>query len=668
MLSTLGPVAVAAGVGTSVVALGLWVMVARGRSRAQPLAGMMMALSFIAALAAVVVMEIALVTNDFSVRYVAENSGTAVPLYYRVTGLWAALEGSLLLWLVVLAGYGLALARRAPKVADLHAWMMATFASVMVFFFGLALFTSSAFGKISPVPDDGPGPNPLLQDHPLMAIHPPLLYLGYVGLTIPFAYAVAALITGRTGRQWLVPLRRWTLFAWACLTVGVLMGMWWSYAVLGWGGYWAWDPVENASILPWFTATALIHSVMVQERRQILGVWNITLAASTFVMVLVGTFLTRSGVVASVHAFTESDIGPAFLVYIAAVILAVVSLLIWRSDRLGRPGRIEAVRSREAVLLVNNVLFVTLGITVLIGTIFPLIREAAGGGPSSVGAPFFNDIVVPIALLIIVLMGIGPLVPWGGAERGQLTDLLRTPALVGLVVVAATAFLVGGGIGASLGYGAVAFAVAALVVLLARDTRVAQRSGESRWQAGRRVLTARRRRYGGMLVHAGIFLAVVAVTASGTLEQSREATLKVGESVSVGGYTATLTEITRERTDRFMVIGAQTTVAKGGDTLGEYTPQMRFYPTMNEAIGRPAIHSDLAADAYVTVSSADSDAQQAQVKIAVTPLVTWLWLSGGVITAGVLLAAWPSRAERRTSRREQRASNLAPVRRAERRR
>ena len=661
MLSTLGPVAISAGVGSSCVAFGLWVAVARGRRAAQPLAGMMMVLSLLAALAAVVVMEIALVTNDFSVRYVAENSGTAVPLYYRITGLWAALEGSLLLWLVVLAGYGLALARKAPKVADLHAWMMATFSTVMVFFFGLALATSSAFGKVSPVPDDGPGPNPLLQDHPLMAVHPPLLYLGYVGLTIPFAYAVAALITGRTGRQWLVPLRRWTLFAWTCLTIGILMGMWWSYAVLGWGGYWAWDPVENASILPWFTATALIHSVMVQERRQILGVWNITLAASTFVMVLIGTFLTRSGVVASVHAFTQSNIGPVFLVYIAVVVLAVVGLLIWRSDRLGNTGRIEAVRSREAVLLVNNVLFVTLGITVLVGTTFPLIREAAGGGPSSVGAPFFNDIVVPVALVIVLLMGIGPLVPWGGAEVEHLLDVLRAPTLVGLAVVAATTFLVGGGVRAGLGYGAIAFAAAALGALLARDVRTARRADESRRRAVVRVLRARRRRYGGMLVHGGILLAILAITASSTLEQSREATLDVGDSVSVGDYTATLTDITRERTDRFMVVGARTTLTKGGDGLGEYTPQLRFYPTMNEAIGRPAVHSDLVSDAYVTVASVDPETGQASVRIAVTPMVMWLWLSGGVVAGGVLLAAWPSRGERGGRRRERRSSGAGSV-------
>lgn len=661
MISTLGPVVLALGTGLSLVATGLWVMAARGRDGAVAPARWLTALTFLAALAVVVLMEIALVRNDFSVSYVAENSGRAVPLYYRVTGLWSALEGSLLLWLLVLSGYALALARRPPRAHDLHGWAMAVMNSVTVFFFGLALATSSAFSRVDPAPADGPGPNPLLQDHWLMAFHPPLLYLGYVGLTVPFAYAMAALLTGRTDRRWLVPVRRWTLLSWSALTVGIVLGMWWAYAVLGWGGYWAWDPVENASILPWFTATALLHSVLVQERRQILGVWNISLASATFVMVLIGTFITRSGVVASVHAFTQSAIGPALLSYTVAVVLVVVGLLIWRSDRLVPTQRIERVASREAVILVNNVLFVTLTATVLLGTIFPLLREAVGGGPTSVGAPYFNDIVVPIAIVVIALMGIGPLVPWGGGPQRIDTGPLVVPAFVGLAVLAGAALTVAGGVRSAVAYGVAAFAAAAVVTLLARDSARARREGETWAAAVGRVLVRRRRRYGAMVSHLGVVLFILAVTASSTLASTGDATLRQGESLTVSGYTVTLDEVVRERTPRFMEVAARTVVTRDEHEVADLAPQLRFYPTLNEAIGRPAVRTGWTADLYLTVSSVDAEGESAHVRLTVSPMIMWLWISGAVIVAGAALAGWPARPAREEGGRVRRPASSRTV-------
>jgi cytochrome c-type biogenesis protein CcmF len=645
MISALGPALLAAGFGLSLAAMVFW----GASSRRAHLAGPARILTWTALATAVAVvgaMEWALVTHDFSVRYVAENSAREVPVYYRVVGLWAALEGSLLLWLLVLTVFAVLMTYRVPsRVRDLHPVAMATVMSVAVFFFGLALAAGDAFAPMSPVPANGPGPNPLLQDHPLMGVHPPLLYVGYVGLTVPFAYAVAALVTGRTGREWLAATRVWLIVAWASLTTGIVLGSWWSYEVLGWGGYWAWDPVENASILPWFTATALIHSVMVQQRRSILRAWNLSLAASTFVLVLIGTFITRSGVIASVHAFTQSPLGPVLLGYIAFVILGVTGLFVWRAGRLGTTDRIESAVSREAAFLVNNVLFVALAVTVLFGTTFPLLVEAVTGDRVSVGAPYFNRMVVPLALVLVLLMGIGPALPWGGreAETRAAFRRLRLPLVVGLGTV--------GGLGLAglphpltlVTLGASAFSLAAVVGEVVRGVRTNARAGDGWPRAVARTVLGNRRRYGGLLTHSGVVLAAVAIAVSSSYSVSDERTLAVGESLEVGGYTATLASVDRERTSRFMQVAANTELTRGGDDLGEWKPMLRFYPTMSEAIGRPAVRSGIGGDAYLTVSAVSADASSATVRLTVTPLMLWLWIAGAVMVGGATLAIWPRR-------------------------
>ncbi len=650
MVSALGPVFLAAGFGASLVGTGLWAAASRRPQLAAP-ARLLTWSTFASAVAVVVAMEWALATNDFSVRYVAENSAREVPLYYRVISLWAALEGSLLLWLLVLASFGVLMMHRVPpKARDLHPAAMATLMSVAVFFFGLALAADDAFARMSPVPENGPGPNPLLQDHPLMGIHPPLLYVGYVGLTVPFAYAVAALATGRTGRDWLVATRAWLLVAWTSLTAGIVLGSWWSYEVLGWGGYWAWDPVENASILPWFTATALIHSVMVQQRRAILRAWNLSLAVSTFVLVLIGTFITRSGVIASVHAFTQSPLGPVLLGYIAFVVLAAIGLFVWRAGRLGAVDRIDSAVSREAAFLVNNVLFVALAVTVLFGTTFPLLVEALNGDRVSVGAPYFNRMVVPLALVLVLLMGVGPMLPWGGrdAETAAAFRRLRLPLVLGLGVVA--------GLGLAglphpltlLAFGVGAFALSAVVGEMVRGVRAARRGGTGWFGATRRAVTGNRRRYGGLVTHAGVVIAAVAIAGSSSYAASQERTLAVGESLEVGGYTATLTGVDRERTPRFMQVSALTELVRDDQSLGTWEPMLRFYPTMSEAIGRPSVRTGLTEDAYLTVSAVSPDASSATVRLTVTSLMLWLWVAGAVMVGGAVLALWPGR--RRTER------------------
>jgi len=641
--SAFGTLALGLGLAASLSATGWWVLTAQGRPTAAR-ARLMTWLTLAAAAGACAVLVWALVSHDFSVRYVAENGARAVPLYYTVISLWAALEGSLLLWLLVLAGYTvLAMRRPHPRAASLHPWAMTVLSSVGVFFFALALFAGSAFQRISPVPLEGPGPNALLQDHPLMGIHPPLLYLGYVGLTVPFAYAVAALVTGQTGRGWVLVTRRWTLSAWTFLTAGVLMGGWWSYEVLGWGGYWAWDPVENASILPWFTATALLHSVMVQERRATLRVWNLALATSSFLLVLIGTFLTRSGVIASVHSFSQSAVGPILLGYLVGVLLFVGALFIWRADRLGPDERLDSPLSREGVFLGNNVILVGLAFTVLIGTVFPLLLEAVNGQRVSVGAPYFNRMAVPLALAMVLLMGVGPLVPWGIADPRQLARRLRLPAAVGLATIAALGLTGLRGVAPLLTFGLSAFTLATIAVQFASGTAAARSATGAAWPRALLVAIARRRRfYGGLVVHAGVALAAVAIAGSSAYGVEGEQALEIGESFSVGDYRATLVGIRPEQTPRRRAITAEVALSRAGRDLGVHEPALSFYPSMTQAVGTPSVETQADEDAYLVLAAVNDARTQATIRLAVTPLVLWLWLSGGVMVAGAVLAGWPA--------------------------
>src|SRR3954452_8853108 len=382
----------------------------------------------------VVAMETALITHDFSLKYVEENGSRQTPLLLTITAIWSALEGSLLLWALMLSGYLAVMVRHFRRRAGdpLVGWATLTVFVVAAFFFALMAGPANPFRVIhGAIPTNGPGPNPLLQNHPLVAFHPPMLYLGYVGFTIPFAFAVAALATGRLGEGWLVETRRWTLFAWGFLTIGIVLGAWWSYEVLGWGGFWAWDPVENASFLPWLTGTAYIHSVMVQERRGMLRVWNLSLLLATFSLTILGTFLTRSGVLDSVHSFTESPIGPWLLTVFGVVVFTSLGLIGWRGDLLRSPGRIDSARSREGAFLANNVLFAAFAFVVVLGTVFPLVVEAINDERISVGSPYFDRMTTPIGLSLLFLMAIAPALPWRKASGELLRTRLQVPAWSG---------------------------------------------------------------------------------------------------------------------------------------------------------------------------------------------------------------------------------------------
>ncbi len=589
-----------------------------------------------AAVVAALVMERALLTHDFSLAYVADNHSRSTPLLYTVASLWGALEGSILLWALVLAGYLAVMAWhfRGRATDPLVGWATVTGLAVALFFFALMLGPANPFRQVAgAVPPDGPGPNPLLQNHPLMAFHPPMLYLGYVGFTIPFAFAVAALVTGRVGEGWLVETRRWTLFAWGFLTVGIVLGAWWSYEVLGWGGYWAWDPVENASFLPWLTATAYVHSVMVQERRGMLRVWNLSLLVATFCLTILGTFLTRSGVLDSVHAFTESGIGPAILGFFALTVAVGVGLIGWRGDRLRSPGAIDSPLSREGAFLANNVAFAGFAFVVLLGTVFPLVAEALNGERVSVGRPYFDRMTTPVALTLLFLMAVAPALPWRKASGELLRQRLQWPAWVATAVVVACVASGLRGLAPLLAFGLGAFAAAAAVRQLGLSFR----------RQGWRGLLGRAN--GGMVVHVGVVVVAVAFAASSSYGHRAEFRLTPGRSATLAGHRITyLGSQTVQHANRRSV---QADVRIDGGKV--YRPALNQFSFASQAIGTPSVRTGLGGDVYLTLVSAPrSPGGAAVIAVIVQPLVMWLWVGGGLMAVGTMMAAVPGRRRRST--------------------
>jgi len=586
------------------------------------------------ALVAFVAMERALITRDFTVQYVAENGSTRTPALYNVATLWGALQGSILLWTLVLAGYIVAVTTkfRTRATDPLVGWATLTMLAVSTFFFLLMLTVARPFvGFDPPAGFDGPGPNPLLQNHPLMAFHPPMLYLGYVGFTVPFAFAVAALVTGRLGEGWLVETRRWTLFAWGFLSVGIVLGAWWSYEVLGWGGYWAWDPVENASFLPWLTATAYLHSVMVQERRGMLRVWNLSLLCATFSLTILGTFLTRSGVLDSVHAFTESGIGPAILTFFGLVVLVTVGLIGWRGDRLRAPGRLDSPLSRESAFLANNIAFAVFAFVVLLGTVFPLIVEAVNGSRISVGEPYFDRMTMPIGLALLFMMAVAPALPWRKASTEVLSQRLLWPAWAGTASVVLAVALGGRGLAPLLAFGLGGFAAGGAVRQLALAAR----------RQGWRGLVGRAN--GGMVVHLGVVIVAVAFAASSSYSHQREVTLVKGESASLAGHTVTFVGTTTHTRKEKTVLSARMQI-DGGRV---YAPALSTFPNGSQAIGTPSVRTGLVDDVYLALLTVGDDGS-VTIRVIVEPLVAWLWIGGSVIAAGTFLAAFPGRRRRGT--------------------
>ncbi len=593
---------------------------------------------------AVAAMEVALLTHDFSVEYVAEVGSRDIPAYYTAISLWSSLDGSILFWGWILAGYAALVARvNLDAYRRYMPFVHATMMVVGLFFFGLLVGPANPFGAVSPVPAEGPGPNPLLQNHPLMGLHPPLLYLGYVGLTVPFSFAVAALLTGNLGDRWIRASRRWTLAPWAFLSLGIVAGAWWSYEVLGWGGYWAWDPVENASFLPWLTATAFLHSVMVQERKGMLKTWNLSLVIGTFLLTLFGTFLTRSGVLDSVHAFTEGMIGPLFLGFIAVMLVISIGLIAWRSDRLHAAGSLDGVASRESAFVLNNLFFVAFTFTVLLGTVFPLVVEAARGERVSVGPPFFDMVTAPIGLALLFLMGVGPALPWGRADAERLRRAFLVPSAVG-IAVAGGAFVLGvRAVYPLLTFGLAGFVLTVIVDEFRKGMEARRRIAGSRGlRALGELLVRNRRRYGGYVVHAGIVVIVVALSISQAWRFEREVTVDAGERMSIGEYQVELDRVWGEEQARRFVVGSTLEIYRGGRSLGTMEPSLNFYPNADQPIATPAVRSSPKEDLYLTLMAFDrEEGSHATLRAIVNPAVPWLWVGGLIVGLGAVLAIWP---------------------------
>ena len=589
------------------------------------------------------VLVCAFLSFDFSIRYVANNTSLGTPFYYRITAVWGALEGSIVLWAWMLALYTvIVVLRHRQSVGDLYPWVLAVMLGLTGFFLLVMAGPAPPFQRLSPMPADGRGLNPLLEDTGMIT-HPIALYLGFAGFTVPFAFSLAALITGRVGDAWMTMTRRWTIVAWYFLSLGLLIGGWWSYHVLGWGGYWAWDPVENAAFMPWLTGTAFLHSVMIQERRRMLRLWNMALIILTFSLTLFGTFLTRSGIIGSVHAFTQGSIGLFFLGALAAVVLAALALLARRWDDLRAEGVLDSVISRESAFLLNNVLLVAAAFTVFFGTVFPLLSEAMRGVKVSVGAPFFNQVNVPLFLGLIFLMGVGPLIAWRRASLENLRRNFLWPMVLG-TAVAAIVFVVGvRSIFAVLTLALTVFTAATVAVDFTRATRARWRMGESFARATSGLLLRHHRRYGGFVVHLGILVVAVGVTGSQAWSVHTETTLRRGETAELAGYRLRFDGLSASEESNHLRVAAAFLVTDRQGRTRTMHPAKKFYPQQQSPIAsvdyRPGLHEDL----YLVLGDFARDGSEATIKVQVNRLVSWIWIGGGVLTLGALLAILPER-------------------------
>jgi cytochrome c-type biogenesis protein CcmF len=532
--------------------------------------------------------------------------------------------------------------RHRTTARELYPWALSVMLGVLAFFLLVMTVPAPVFQRLLPAPPDGRGLNPLLEDSGMIT-HPVALYLGFTGFTVPFAFAMAALATGRVGDFWITTTRRWTITAWYFLSLGLLIGGWWSYHVLGWGGYWAWDPVENAAFMPWLTGTAFLHSVMIQERRRMLRLWNVALVILTFSLTLFGTFLTRSGVIASVHAFTQGAIGIFFLSFLALVVLLALGLLAWRWEALAAQGELDSVVSRESAFLLNNVLLVAATFTVFFGTVFPLLSEAVRGVKVSVGAPFFNQVNVPLFLSLIFLMGVGPLIAWRRASLENLRRNFLWPVVIGLVAAAAFRLLGVRSALAVLSLALTVFVAVTIAVDVVRATRARLRTGEGLPRALGGLLLRHNRRYGGFVVHLGILVIALGITGSQAWSVQTETTLKKGEAADLAGYRVRFDGLTpSEESNHFKVTGIFT-VAAGPAAGTVLQPAKKFYPQETSPIAYVDYRLGLLEDLYVVLGDFARDGSQATVKMQVNRLVSWIWIGGLILTLGTVLSLAPER-------------------------
>lgn len=586
-----------------------------------------------------------LLTLDFSLKYVASNTSSDLSPVYRFTAFWAGQSGSLLLWTLILGFYSAAIVwfnRRTRS--ELLPYVALTLAAISSFFLFLITFVESPFEKLPFTPEDGRGLNPILHNF-YMAIHPVSLYIGYVGLSVPFAFGIGALLSGKLGDEWITSSRKWSIFAWIFLSLGLLLGARWAYLELGWGGYWAWDPVENAAFMPWLTSTAFLHSVMIQERKGMLKKWNMSLVIITFFLALFGTFITRSGIISSVHSFAQSDIGPYFLSFIAFVLVFSFAAFVARMGGLRTENRFESMLSRESAFLFNNLLFLGAAFAVFIGTIFPILTEAVINEKILVGPPYFNRVNVPIGLVLIFLMGVGPIISWRKASKENLKKNFLLPLLACLATIA-TLFILGiKSIYPLISFGLCAFVVVTVVVEFSRGVRVRTNRGENPTLALWRLFSRNRRRYGGYVIHLGVVLIVIGITASSAFVTRKEVILDKGQSAQIGDYTLRYEDLRSFNSNIKHSTVATLTISKDGKELGLLKPESNVFKySGNRPIDKEtevALRSTLKDDLYVVLTHFEPSGR-ASFTLFINPMVTWIWIGGVVLVLGAVITLLPS--------------------------
>lgn len=603
------------------------------------------ALWMVAALEAVSggVLVAALARRDYSFAYVAHHTRDAQALLYTLTAFWGGMEGSLLLWALILSAYTLAALRGVAREGPhLLAGVAGVCAAVAGFFLFLLTSVASPFVTVPFPPQDGRGMNPLLLN-PWMAIHPPTLYLGFVGLTIPFAIVVAALWTGAAEEAGVLLARRWMLWAWYCLSMGLGFGAKWSYVVLGWGGYWAWDPVENAALMPWLVATAFLHSVMIQERRAMLRHWTVLLVVLAFGLSIFGTFLTRSGVLSSVHSFTQSPLGGYFLAFLALVMLAAFVLIAWRWETLRSPNTLDSALSRESAFVFNNVVLLTMAFAVFLGTVFPVISEAVTGRRMNVGPPFFDHVMTPLALGLLLLMGVGPLIAWRRASAASLRDNFLAPGAIGVMVGLALLWAGMRPPGAALAFALCGFVGGTVIVEFARGVRARRaHHPEGIVPALLGLVLHNRRRYGGYIVHLGILLVVAGVTGSQVFSTQLLTTLRPGEAAQIGTYRVRYDGLQQSTERGALVVSARLRAFSGARDLGSLDAGRTLYLDESDSTTEIALRSTPRDDLYVILTGWTARGE-ATLRLLVNPLVVWIWAGGLVLSVGAVLAMLPER-------------------------
>lgn len=594
-----------------------------------------------------VILIYSFVVNDFHLQYVAEHSAINLPLAYRLSAFWAGQEGSLLLWEWLLTLFAVILIiQNRRKNKELMPYVSAIMMAISLFFLILLIFVTKPFRLLSFLPSDGRGLNPLLQN-PGMVLHPPAVFLGYVGFSVPFAFAMAALLTRRLGNIWIISTRKWVLFSWLCLSIGNLLGAQWAYMELGWGGYWAWDPVENASLIPWLTATAYLHSVMIQERRGMLKVWNMLLIILTFTLTIFGTFLVRSGILSSVHSFAVSPLlGTLFLTFIGLILIFSFTLLLSRWSLLKGENELDSLLSRESTFLFNNLILVGAAFAIFWGTIFPLISQAVRGIKITVGPPFYNQIMIPIGLALLLLTAICSLISWRKASGKNLRKNFLYPLIISII----------GGVVilrwtiqhpyALISFTLAIFVTATIIIEFAKGTKARKEmTKEGYLKSLFSLITRNKRRYGGYIIHIGMVCLFVGITGSSAFKVETVQTLKKGESLTIKGYRLELVSVDSYPTQNKYITSATLAVYRGGRQIGTLRPEKNFYPKGEQTLTEVALRSTLKEDLYVILTQYSED-DSATFKVVISPLIMWMWLGGVVLVAGTILAMWPGKREK----------------------